>query len=311
MARFNFRNILRFFERRSWGSQEWIKEWLRGNDIGSESFSGIKVNQDNALTYSAVLACSRILSEGIASVPLFTYKRLAEGKEKAVDHSLYDILHTQPNEEMTSFSFREMMMLHLIFWGNSYSNIIENNSGEVTALYPLLPWRMTVFRDDRGKLSYKYKLPDNTETIIPRQYVLHIPGMSFDGLYGKSLITLARETIGLGLALEEFGARYFGQGAQFGGFIEHPKTIGAKPEANLKAALKEKYRGITNAHRIIILEEGMKFSRNNIPPNDAQYLESRIFQVEEVCRIFRMQLHKVQNLRDATYTNIEHHLSRS
>lgn len=303
---FNFRkSFTRFLQRRSFDNQEWLRDWLRGKEVGTETFSGIPISPERAIQYSAILACSRILSEGIASVPLFTYKRINDGKEKAIEHSLYNILHLQPNEEMTSFSFREMMMLHLIFWGNFYAEIEEDGAGEVTALWPLLPWKMTVFRDSSGKIGYKYKLPDNTEKIIPKDYMLHIPGLSFDGLVGKSLISCAREAIGLGLALEEFGARFFGQGTQFGGFIEHPKTINPTVEANLRSALKEKYQGITNSHRIIILEEAMKFSPNSIPPDEAQFLESRKFQKNEIAMIFNISPHLLKDLDRATFNNIE------
>lgn len=309
MARFNpMGNIAKFILKRSFDNQEWIKEWLRGSDVDSTTFSSVKVNQDTAINYSAVLACGRILSEGIASVPLFLYKRLSpEGKDRAVDHPLYYLLHTQPNPEMTSFAFREIMMWHLLFWGNFYAEIVENNSGEVVALYPLLPWRMTVKRNvNTNRLIYIYKLPDNTEKVILSQYVLHIPGLSFDGLYGKSLISLAREAIGLGMALEEFGARYFGQGTQFGGFIEHPRSIGATAEKNLRAALKKKYQGVSNAHRIIILEEAMHFVPNNIPPEDSQFIQSRKFQLLEIARIFNIAPHLLRDLDRATFSNIEH-----
>lgn len=304
---FNFKNSFTgFLERRGWLNQGWIKDWLRGKDTGNESFAGISITPERAIQYSAILACSRILSEGLASVPLFTYQRLEDGKKKAMDHSLYNILHLQPNEEMTSFSFRETMMLHLLFWGNFYAEIVENRAGQVIALWPLLPWKMTVFRGDNYQLKYSYRLPDNTDTIIPKDKVLHIPGMSFDGLVGKSLISCAREAIGLGLALEEFGARFFKQGTQFGGFIRHPKTISDKSEANLKAALKEKYRGLSNAHRIIILEEGMEFSPNFIPLHDAQFLESRKFQKNEIAMIFNVSPHLLKDLDRATFNNIEH-----
>jgi len=211
----------------------------------------------------------------------------------------------QPNSEMSAFNFREMMILHLLFWGNSYSNIIKNKGQDVIALWPLLPWNMEVGRE-KGLLIYRYKLPDNTKIIIPNEYILHIPGMSFDGLVGKSLISLAREAIGLGLALEEFGARFFGQGATFGGFIEHPKTLGSKAHANLTAAIKEKYQGISNAHKLMILEEGMTYKQNMIPPNDAQYIESRRFQKEESAMIFNVSPHLIKDLKRATLNNIEH-----
>ena len=291
--------------RRSFDQQTWINDWLKGKDIGSSTYSGITINQENAIKYSAVLACGRIISETIASLPLFVYRRLNDGKVKAVEHPLYDLLHTKPNNEMTSFIFREIMMWHLLFWGNFYAEIQEDNSGNIIGLFPLLPWKMTVIRNN-GKLVYKYLLPDNTEKIIPNDYILHIPGLSWDGLYGKSLISLSKEAIGLGMALEEFGAKYFGQGTQFGGFIEHPKQLGDKAFEHLSSSLKEKYKGISNAHKIFILEEGMKFNKNIIPPDDSQFIESRKFQTIEICRIFNVPPHLIKDLERATYSNIEH-----
>ena len=298
----------RFFDRvrRSFGNQQWIQDWIRGKDSGGmDSFAGVNISPESAIRNSAVFNAGWILSNTIAALPLFVYKRVTDGKEKAVDHSLYDLLHIQPNELMSSFIYREMMMWHLLFWGNSYSNIVENGKGEVTALWPMLPWRMTPeWRNSR--MYYKYRLPDNTETILSSGEVLHIPGMSFDGLVGKSVLSCAREAAGLGLALEEFGARFFGQGTQLGGIIEHPRTLQPGPEANLRAALKEKYQGISNAHRILILEEGMQYKQNVIPPNDAQFLESRKFEVTEIARFFNIPPHLLKDLERATFNNIEH-----
>ncbi|MGD9276350.1 MAG: phage portal protein [Candidatus Pacearchaeota archaeon] len=294
----------KLFEKRSFDNQQWIKDWLRGADYGNETFSGINITENKALKYSAILAASRILSEGIAGVPLFLYKYVGEGKEKALKHSLYSILHMRPNSEMTSFTFRELMMLHLIFWGNFYAEIKRNKGMDITSLWPLLPWKMEVKREN-GNLIYKYKLPDSKDKIIPKKNLLHIAGISFDGLVGKSLISLAREAIGLGMGLEEFGARFFGSGAQFGGFIEHPKTLGSKAHENLRASLKEKYTGISNAHKIMILEEGMKYSKNMIPLNDAQFLDSRKFQILEIARIFNISPHLLRDLDRATFNNIE------
>lgn len=306
MARFSFRNIFRSPEKRAWEDQTWIQDWLNANEYGITSFAGIRINENNSIKYSAVLACVRIISETIASLPLFVYKRLKEGKEKAPDHPLYNILHSQPNPEMSSFIYREMMAIHLLLWGNSYSQIIEDDFGNIGELFPLLPWNMTVMRENTSlKLIYKYKLPDNSEIIIPNRNILHIIGMSFDGLVGKSLIALAREAIGLGMAMEEFGAKFYGQGTQFGGFIEHPKTLGEKAFENLKASMKEKYQGIANSHKIMILEEGMKFSKNIIPPNYAQFIESRQFQLEEIARIFNVPPHLIKDLSRSTYDNIE------
>ena len=299
--------ITELFEKRSFENQQWIQDWLRGKDYGgSASYSGVNVSPESALKNSAVFNAGWILASTVASLPLFVYKRLADnGREKALDHSLYNLLHTQPNKVMSSFSFREMMMWHLLFWGNSYSNIVESNGGQTLALWPLLPWRMTP-KWENGKIIYNYRLPDNTEKIIPSEYVLHIPGMSFDGLVGKSVLSCARETVGLSLGLEEFAARFFGQGAQFGGVISHPKTLGPLAEKNLRKALTEKYKGISNSHRMLILEEGMEYNKNTIPPNDAQMLESRKFEVVEVARFFNIPPHLIKDLDRATFNNIEH-----
>jgi len=298
----------RFFDRvrRSFGNQQWIQDWIRGKDSGGmDSYAGVNISPESAIRNSAVFNAGWILSNTIAALPLFVYKRVTDGKEKAVDHSLYDLLHIQPNELMSSFIYREMMMWHLLFWGNSYSNIVIDNKGKVTALWPMLPWRMTP-EWRYGKMYYKYRLPDNTETILSSEEVLHIPGMSFDGLEGKSVLSCAREGVGLGLALEEFGARFFGQGTQFGGIVEAERTLGPKAEANLRAALKEKYQGISNAHRLLILEDGMKYKQNIIPPNDAQFLESRKFEITEIARFFNIPPHLLKDLDRATFNNIEH-----
>ncbi len=298
--------ITKLLEKRSFENQSWINDWVRGKDYPIESYTGVDVSPENAIKYSAVLACGRLLSETIASLPLFLYKRLPNnGKEKATDHSLYKILHTQPNSEMTSFAYREMMIWHILFWGNSYSYIQSTAGEEVLELLPLLPWKMVVSRTESG-LIYKYRMSDNTEKIFPAERILHIPGMSFNGIIGKSLLSCAREAVGLGMALEEFGAKFFGQGTQFGGFLEtDKKSIDAKAYANLRSSLKEKYQGLSNSHRLFILEDGMKYKQNLIPPNDSQWLESRKFQVIDVARIFNVPLHLIQELDRATFNNIE------
>ncbi len=297
--------IRNLFEKRSFDSQGWLQDWLRGRDYGTSSNAGVNVGPENAIRNSAVFNAGWILSNTIASLPLLLYKRIPGGKERANDHSLFRLLHTQPNELMSAFNLREMMMWHLLFWGNTYLNILYNMFGDIVALWPLLPWRMDP-QWINGKLVYKYRLPDNTETIIPNKDVLHIPGMSFNGLVGKSVLSCARETVGLGLALEEFGARFFGQGAQFGGFVQHPKTLGKDAKKYLQESLKQKYQGINNAHRVMILEEGMEYKQNIIPPNDAQFLESRRFEVEEVARFFNIPPHLLKDLERSTFNNIEH-----
>jgi len=292
--------ITKLFEKRDMTAKQWLTNWLGG----TESASGIRVSEDKAMKYTAVFACVKVISETIASLPLITYRRLKRGKERAVEHSLYNILHRRPNSEMTSFNFWETAMVHLLLWGNFYSEIEYNNAAKVKSLWLLLPWNMKVSRVN-GELIYKYTLPDNTEKIIPKEYILHIPGLGFNGTVGKSPIAMAREAIGLGLAMEEFGGRFFGNNTNLGGIVSHPREL-SKPAYNrLKKQLKEKYEGLGKSHRLLILEEGMKYEKVTIPPDDAQFLDSRKFQLVEIARIYRVQPHKIMDLEHATFSNIE------
>ena len=192
-----------------------------GSFFMGTSSSGKAVTERSAMQMTAVYACVRILSEAIAGLPLHLYKYTDDGgKEKAIDHPLYRILHDEPNPEMTSFIFRETLMTHLLLWGNAYAQIIRNGKGEVIALYPLMPNRMRVDRDDKGQLYYTYNrvydeaLKTKTMTVTLRSYeVLHIPGLGFDGLVGYSPIAMAKNAIGLAVACDEYGASFFANGA--------------------------------------------------------------------------------------------------
>ena len=270
--------------------------------------SGKTVNERTAMQTAAVYACVRILAETIASLPLHTYTYTDNGKEKALQHPLYQLLHSEPNPEMTSFVFRETLMSHLLLWGNAYAQIIRNSRGQVLALYPLLPSRIDVSRASNGELVYTYhRDSDEGPTCwvkLRKDDVLHIPGLGFDGLIGYSPIAMARNAIGMALATEEYGAAFFANGANPGGVLEHPGII--KDIQRVKDSWNSVYQGTSNAHRVAILEEGMKFSPIGIPPEQAQFLETRKYQTEEICRIFRVPPHLVASLDRATFSNIEH-----
>jgi HK97 family phage portal protein len=282
--------------------QSWLVEALGGG----KAASGVTVNENTALKSTAVFACVRILAETVASLPLPVYRRLpGGGKERATDHYLYPLLHDQPNPEMTSFEFRETLMGHLALWGNAYAEIQRNGAGEVVALWPLRPDRMRVSRDDQG-LQYKYTLPDGTTAVLRQRNIMHIRGLSGDGLVGYSPIRMAREAIGLALATEEFGARFFGQGSRPSGVLEHPGKLSKEAKENLRESWERMHSGLSGAHRIAILEEGMKWTQIGIPPEDAQFLETRKFQVTEIARIFRIPPHMLADLERATFSNIEH-----
>ena len=266
------------------------------------SSSGKSVNEKSALQTTAVYACVRILAETIASLPLHTYRYSPGGKEKALDHPLYYLLHSEPNPEMTSFVFRETLMGHLLLWGNAYAQIIRDGRGRVLGLYPLLPSKMLVNRTDQGILYYQYE-KDGRIYFLPDTDVLHIPGLGFDGLVGYSPIAMAKNAIGMAIATEEYGAKFFANGASPGGVLEHPGVV--KDPGKIRESWNAVYQGSGNAHRVAVLEEGMKFQPIGIPPEQAQFLETRKYQLNEIARIFRIPPHMIGDLEKSSFSNIE------
>ena len=273
--------------------------------------AGKRVNDRTALQQIAVYACVRVLSEAIAQLPLHLYKYTDKGKERVPKHPLYFLLHDQPNPEMTSFIFRETLMSHLLIYGNAFAQIIRNGRGEVLGLYPLMPDKIRVDRDEQNRLIYKYSrydeanpnLKEQGEIILPAEQVLHIPGLGFDGLVGYSPIAMAKNAIGLAVACDEYGASFFANGASPSGVLEHPGVI--KDPERVRNAWHRAY-GSGNAHKIAVLEENMKFTPISIPNNEAQFLETRKFQIEEIARLYRVPLHMIGDLEHATFSNVEH-----
>ena len=236
------------------------------------SSAGKRVNERSAMQMTAVYSCVRILAEAVAGLPLHLYRYKEDGgKEKAIDHPLYLLLHDEPNPEMSSFVFRETLMTHLLLWGNAYAQIIRNGKGEVIALYPLMPDRMT--------------------------------GLGFDGLVGYSPIAMAKNAIGMAIACEEYGAKFFANGAAPGGVLEHPGTI--KDPQRVRESWQSTFGGSGNANKIAVLEEGMKYTPIGISPEQAQFLETRKFQINEIARIFRVPPHMVGDLEKSSFSNIE------
>ena len=279
--------------------------------------SGKYVTERSAMQMTAVYCCVRILSEAVASLPLQFYRYTDDGgKEKAVEHPLYFLLHDEPNPEMTSFIFRETLMTHLLLWGNAYSQIICNGKGEIVALYPLMPDRMRVDRDEHGRLYYEYAVYDvddvdgrkgtdkagRTVRLQPAD-VLHIPGLGFDGLVGYSPIAMAKNAIGLAIATEEYGSKFFANGAAPSGVLEHPGTI--KDPSRVRESWQATFGGSGNANKVAVLEEGMKYTPISISPEQAQFLETRKFQIDEIARIFRVPPHMIGDLEKSSFNNIE------
>ena len=275
------------------------------------STAGKNVNERSAMQMTAVYACVRILSEAIAGLPLHLYRYKDEGgKVKATGHTLYHLLHDEPNPEMTSFVFRETLMTHLLLWGNAYAQIIRNGKGEVIALYPLMPNRMEVNRDTNGMLYYVYqKSSDDAPTmegssvILSPSEVLHVPGLGFDGLVGYSPIAMAKNAIGLSMAAEEYGAKFYANGAAPSGVLEHPGVL--KDPAKVRDSWNAAFGGSSNSHKVAVLEEGLKYTPISISPNEAQFLETRKFQIDEIARIFRVPPHMVGDLEKSSFSNIE------
>lgn len=275
------------------------------------STSGKSVNERSAMQMTAVYACVRILSEAIAGLPLHMYRyRDDGGKEKATEHNLYHLLHDEPNPEMTSFVFRETLMTHLLLWGNAYAQVIRNGKGEVLALYPLMPSRMSVDRTKDGRIVYIYSRDQSeanagkdSQVVLASDDVLHIPGLGFDGLVGYSPIAMAKNAIGMSIACEEYGARFFANGASPSGVLEHPGTL--KDPKRVRDSWNAAYGGTSNAHKVAVLEEGMKYVPISISPNEAQFLETRKFQIDEIARIFRVPPHMVGDLDKSSFSNIE------
>ena len=274
------------------------------------SSAGKLVTERSAMQMTAVYACVRILSEAVAGLPVHMYRYTSDGgKEKAVDHPLYLLLHDEPNPEMSSFVFRETLMTHLLLWGNAYAQIIRNGKGEVVALYPLMPNKMTVDRDENGKLFYQYNrnndeaIKDTGTVILTTRDVLHIPGLGFDGLVGYSPIAMAKNAIGLAIAAEEYGSKFYANGATPSGILEHPGTI--KDPSRVRDSWQNTFGGSGNSNKVAVLEEGMKYTPISISPNEAQFLETRKFQINEIARIFRVPPHMVGDLEKSSFSNIE------
>ncbi|MCL1873364.1 MAG: phage portal protein [Clostridiales bacterium] len=279
--------------------------------LWGKSTAGTMVTESTALRQAAVYSCVRIIAEAIAGLPLHVYKYDEVGTKMAPDHPLYKLLHHKPNPEMTSFSLRETLMTHLLLWGNAYAQIIRENSGRIIALYPLLPDKMDVNRDADGQIYYTYwrdldekRRGEQAGMVnLSGHEVIHIPGLSFNGLVGLSPIALAKNTIGLAIATEEYGSGFFANGATPGGILEHPKTL--NDHDKIRQTWEDLYKGSGNSHRLAILEEGMTFHQISIPPEQAQFLETRRFQIDEIARIFRVPPHMIGDLEKSSFNNIE------
>lgn len=262
---------------------------------GPVTKSGSHISEMSAMQLAVVWCCIKVLSEDSASLPLHLYRRMGQGREKAIENSLYALLHDSPNPEMTAMAFRETYMSHLLSWGNAYAEKEYGKGligkGVVIALWPIPPQRVTVKRNERKQIVYDINMAGTglPNVILPKEKILHTPGLSFDGIKGYSPIAHHREAIGLGKSLEEFGALYFGQGTHPGVIISHPGKLSPEGHKNLKESLAEAHSGLGKSHRLMLLQEAMKIEKIGIPNDEAQFLESRSYQNIDIgSRIYRL-----------------------
>lgn len=270
---------------------------------GGQSNSGQRVNPTTALQLTAVFACVRVLAESVASIPLVIYRRTSGGKDRATEHPAYGVLHDRANDEQSSFMWRETIMGHLALRGNTYSEKEYDGAGRLIGLWPITPDRVTVARKE-GVKTFTIEMNGGRKSLTARE-ILHIPGLGYDGMVGYSPITVAREAIGLGLAAQEHGARYFTNGANPSGVLQHPGRLGPDALKNLSTSWSEQQGGNRNAHKPAILEEGMTWHQLSVTNKDSQFLETRKFQINEIARIYRIPPHMIGDLDRATYSNIE------
>lgn len=278
---------------------EYKSRFLSGEPVTD---SEQNIETDTALRYSVVFACCRVLAETFASVPILLYKKKGNEREAVTDLPIYDILHNAPNEEMAHFNFAESMMMAMNTEGNAIAQRLYNAAGELIGLYPI---RAEIDRDkETKKLIYKAQSGGQTR-IFQRSEIFHVPGPSLDGITGLSPITYASSAIRLGLSYEQFGIQFFRNAANPSGAFTNPAELGEEAYQRLKKELKEKYTGLNNSGTPLLLEGGLQWQQFTVNPTDAQLLESKNFQIEDICRIYRVPQHLVNKLDRSTNNNIE------
>ena len=266
---------------------------------GQESFSGENVTPESALSVTAVLAAFTILAEDSSSLPLILYRRLKRGKERATDNTYYNLLHDAPNPEHTSMIFREIMMGHLLGWGNFYAQLIWDKKGRVVEMWPLRPDRMEVARKN-GRKIYLYRKADGQPRAFTQDDIWHVPAFGFDGLQGYSRITLGRNAIGLAMGTEKFGSKFFANDARPSLALKLPAGMKEPARGNVIESWQQAYGGANNSWKVALLEEGLDIKEIGIPPEDAQFLQTRKFQVTEIGRMFRIPPHMIGDTERST-----------
>jgi len=306
--------LQRFFgEARLQRAKQFLKRRISygpGNDYWYQPFqiptkAGVDIDETTALNYGAVWNAIQIISGTIGSLPLHLLKRTGKNTEKMTSESLYDVLHSVANTEMTAMNYREAAGAHMVSWGNSYSEIVRSTVGDVVELWPITPNRVKPERKN-GSMFYEVNVGAGKKVTLPRERILHIPGLGFDGLMGYSVLTKARESIALGMAAEEFGSRYFGDGTHPGTIVSHPGVLGPEQQKTLQKSLTGAYSGLGKSHKLMLLEDGMKMENIGFSPEDSQFLQTRAFQIPEISRWFNIDPSKLKDHSRSTFNNIEH-----
>lgn len=280
------------------------KRWLLGYAMGGRrTVSGEVVNEQSAMTLAAFYACLRNLSEDMGKLPIVLYRRLPRGKERATNHPIYRLLHDQPNPEMGPSTFKETVQHLAAGWGSGFAEIEQDGAGNPINLWPIHSSRVQIKRNDAGALVYIVKSNDvdsvNKETVLPAERMFHLRGLGPSGIAGYSSMVVGAEALGMGLAVQKFGSSFFANGAHHSGVLEHPAALSKEAADRLRESWQTAYGGAENSHKVAILEEGMKFNPNTIPPEECQFILTNDMSVEQICRLFRMPPHKIQHYRQA------------
>lgn len=273
---------------------------------GGISDAGIVISQDTAMRYGAVFACTRVISSTLGSLPLKVFKlRKSGGRDEATDNRAYPILGVRANDQMSSMVWREAVQANTLLHGGGYSEIQYDNAGRLVAIWPLQSYLTGPVRDVKGFRFRTYDTADGQPRDIEPEDMIYTPGLGFNGVIGLSVISYARQNIGLGLAAEKFGAKLFANGAKMSGILMLAQKLSENARKNLVQSFNEQYQGADNAHKTLVLEENAKYQQTSIPPEDAQFLETRKFQRSEICGWFGVPPHLTGDLEKATFSNIE------
>ena len=282
---------------------QWFLDWATG---GKAASSGVKVTEASALRYSPFWAAVRIISGTLAALPFLVYRRIpGGGKERVTDHPAYRLLHNRPNDHMDAMTFIESRQAHALTYGNGYAEIQRDGAGRPVKLWPLLPNRTTRKIDKQGVPYYEVKSPTGGTVQLPDYNVLHIMGLGFDSYRGYNVVSQQREAIGYGVAVKEYGARFFSGDGSPSGVLEHPQNLSKEAAERLKESWAKGHAGLSRSHRLQVLEEGMKWTKTGVEPGKAQALEVQKYTVDDCARIFNIPPHKLASMERATFSNIE------